>query len=854
MARISTYNTGVLTTDDYLLGTDDPAGLAPTKNFTVQALIDLTNVAAGNTNNFLDAVTLENGITLPASDSDKATVTFSRSSGLSDITFDFGTAAFKATSEFATSADLTAHLNDTTQPHSLDSIVADNSIGAAKLNIDGSGTAGQRLISDGDGTFSWETVTDNNDNYYLSGVTHATGTTTFALAGGGPSVTTTIFKEGAFLSKADIRADVIANTSFTISDFSDLGTLAGLNTVTATELSSGAVTNLKIAENTIEESRLNISNSPVSGYVLTSDGGTGFTWALNSASNYYLSSISKSGNILTFNIAGGYSGAAVTYGFGGAAFLNVGTGGSQVAAGDHTHTLSDITDSGALASLSSVDTGEIATGAVTLPKLSATGGTAGQVLAINSGGTAIEWINSSGTAIPSLRLLPSSIGTAGQILRVNSGATAVEYVGLTVAPGELASGSQANQILGTDSNGDLEWRNEGVVSIADGSVTTAKLANDAVTPAKTSIVDDNIVFTSGHILVADGTEFDSVALSGDATITSAGVISLANDITIGGVFTANGGNVDLASETYATSTQPTRTINVGSPTNTSPSPGDTTQRNVNIGVTTGTSGTTIKAGTGNIDMDTTGSVTIDSSVASGSAIQISATQNGNVTLQSQGSGQATLKSDSGNVLVQAGGEVKLIAADISNTATDAAPLVLAAGTDRAVRSLAMTGDIGVTGGVLSSGTNFISSKSTIASTTPADADEILIGDTSATAVNKIAYSAFRDDIIGASRAITAHGSGTAFTIAFNSNLVHTATASAAATFTFTNPKIGITLDLIVNGNFAITFAGTNATFNKVGSGNYDGSSNNLIQIVCTDDGANPIYHYSVAAYASDTTP
>ena len=56
MARISTYNTGVLTTDDYLLGTDDPAGLAPTKNFTVQALIDLTNVAAGNTNNFLDAV------------------------------------------------------------------------------------------------------------------------------------------------------------------------------------------------------------------------------------------------------------------------------------------------------------------------------------------------------------------------------------------------------------------------------------------------------------------------------------------------------------------------------------------------------------------------------------------------------------------------------------------------------------------------------------------------------------------------------------------------------------------------------------------------------------------------------
>ena len=42
--------------------------------------------------------------------------------------------------------------------------ITDNSVGAAELNVSGNGTAGQALVSDGDGTFSWSTisVTDND--------------------------------------------------------------------------------------------------------------------------------------------------------------------------------------------------------------------------------------------------------------------------------------------------------------------------------------------------------------------------------------------------------------------------------------------------------------------------------------------------------------------------------------------------------------------------------------------------------------------------------------------------------------------------------------------------------------------
>jgi hypothetical protein len=103
-------------------------------------------------------------------------------------------------------------------------------------------------------------------------------------------------------------------------------------------------------------------------------------------------------------------------------------------------------------------------------------------------------------------------------------------------------------------------------------------------------------------------------------------------------------------------------------------------------------------------------------------------------------------------------------------------------------------------------------------------------------------------------ALSALGTGSSFAINFDSAATFTATANAAATLTMSNAQQGQVVDIILDGNYAITLAETGSTFNKVGSTNYDGSTNNVIQIICTDDtSGSKIYHYAVAPYTSSTT-
>ena len=64
---------------------------------------------------------------------------------------------------------------------------------------------------------------------------------------------------------------------------------------------------------------------------------------------------------------------------------------------------------------------------------------------------------------------------------------------------------------------------------AGGNVSTGDLADDAVTPAKASFIDDTLAATDTHIMVADGTDFDNVAVSGDATLSNTGVLTIGND-------------------------------------------------------------------------------------------------------------------------------------------------------------------------------------------------------------------------------------------------------------------------------------------------------------------------------------
>ena len=66
--------------------------------------------------------------------------------------------------------------------------------------------------------------------------------------------------------------------------------------------------------------------------------------------------------------------------------------------------------------------------------------------------------------------------------------------------------------------------------IADVNVTTAKIADDAITGAKIALFDDSYAATNTHILVADGTDFDNVAVTGDVTISNAGVTSIGSEV------------------------------------------------------------------------------------------------------------------------------------------------------------------------------------------------------------------------------------------------------------------------------------------------------------------------------------
>lgn len=533
MARIDSYTSISPTTDDYLLGTDDPSGGGVTRNFTVQSIIDLTSESLGDTNDYLDDITVEAGYAADASDT--ATITFSVGSQ-TDVTLDLGGAAFKAANHYATSTALTNHIDDTTQPHSLDSIVGSGTITAAKLSGNpGNGTTGQVLLSDGSGGFSWGNDQDDNDNYYLTSVTRPDSSSNDVLftITGGSNVTAEVFNEGAFLSKSEIRTDIKNNVNFVAADFSFLGSLATKDKVSAADINENAIINSKIKDNTIEESKLKITNNPVDGYVLTADGTDGnMEWVQNSSSNYYLDGITRGGTnnrTLTFSVNGGTD---RTYTFGDGAFANYGTGANDVARGNHSHVITDISDRGALSELDTVGTSEIANDAVTAAKLQPTTvGTDGQVLSIDGSGD-LQWINSSAQSIPTLRLLPTSIGTASQVLRVNSGATAVEYVNLSVGKTEInASGAAtAGKILAIDQNNDLVWADEGEVTLSANSISTGMIQDDAVTPAKISVFEDNITSTTaGHILVSDGTVFDNVAMSGDAIITSAGEVKLVLD-------------------------------------------------------------------------------------------------------------------------------------------------------------------------------------------------------------------------------------------------------------------------------------------------------------------------------------
>ena len=77
-------------------------------------------------------------------------------------------------------------------------------------------------------------------------------------------------------------------------------------------------------------------------------------------------------------------------------------------------------------------------------------------------------------------------------------------------------------------------------------------------------------------------------------------------------------------------------------------------------------------------------------------------------------------------------------------------------------------------------------------------------------------------------------------------------------FDFTGYKAGQVLTIYnISGTETITLdsdASTSEAFLKVGGVDYDGSATSILQVECLADGADAVFAYSVAQYASDPTP
>ena len=117
-------------------------------------------------------------------------------------------------------------------------------------------------------------------------------------------------------------------------------------------------------------------------------------------------------------------------------------------------------------------------------------------------------------------------------------------------PSALAKGTSA-QFLQSDGTDPSYVSISGDATVAAGGALT--IADDAVTPAKMSLFDDSLAATDTHILIADGSDYSSFAMSGDATLSNAGALTIAADAVEGSMLNDNviSGQTELAAGAIA---------------------------------------------------------------------------------------------------------------------------------------------------------------------------------------------------------------------------------------------------------------------------------------------------------------
>lgn len=139
----------------------------------------------------------------------------------------------------------------------------------------------------------------------------------------------------------------------------------------------------------------------------------------------------------------------------------------------------------------------------------------------------------------------NTLGTnQGDLANLDSSFAATDLVS---ALNEIKAGDDLTQLNLGDSTGltvnrirlgdsdDLQLYHDGTDSIIAAAGLKIQNAGTTSITGDLEVVGDNIILTTntaGHIMVADGTHYVPVAMSGDATLTSNGALTIANDAVI----------------------------------------------------------------------------------------------------------------------------------------------------------------------------------------------------------------------------------------------------------------------------------------------------------------------------------
>ena len=414
--------------------------------------------------------------------------------------------------------------------------------------------------------------------------------------------------DGTDITSVAVSGDVTLDNTGAVTIANDAITTAKLANITRGSILVGGVSNTPTAYNAKTDGQIlvgdgtDITSVAVSGDV-TLDNTGAVTIANDAITTAKLANITR-GSILV----GGVSNAPTAYNAktDGQILVGDGTDITSVAVSgdvtlDNTGAVTIANDAITTAKLANITRGSILVGGVSNTPTAYNAKTDGQILV------------GDGTDI-------TSVAVSGDVTLDNTGAVTIANDAITTAKlanitrGSILVGGVSNtptaynaktdgQILvgdGTDItsvavSGDVTLDNTGAVTIANDAITTAKLANitrgSILVGGALNAPSPLDAKTDGQILVGDGTDITSVAVSGDVTLDNTGAVTIANDA----ITTAKLANITRGS------------ILVGGVSNTPTAYNAKTDGQILVG--DGTDITSV-AVSGDVTLDNTGAVTI----------------------------------------------------------------------------------------------------------------------------------------------------------------------------------------------------------------------------------------------------